>query len=80
MTLKGKLLAVSNVFAEAKGLSLSRVSTIVFGDGKVLGRLGGASDITTGRFEAGMRWFAINWPAEVAWPDGVERPAGELAE
>lgn len=75
MNLKGQLISVATTFADLRGLSQSRVSTIVFGDGKVLDRLQGSSDITTGRYEAAMAWFNANWPDGASWPDHVHRPA-----
>lgn len=74
MTLKERLLKVSETYAIAKQLSVSRVSTIVFADGKVLDRLQGTADLTTGRFEAAMAWFSANWPDGAEWPEGIERP------
>lgn len=81
MTLKERLLTVAVAFAEARGLSLSRVSTIVFGDGKVIDRLQGTSDLTTSRYETAMDWFSANWPDSVSWPKDIARPAqpGEVA-
>lgn len=79
MTLKERLLTVSASFADAKKLSLSRVSTIVFGDGKVIDRLQRESDITTGRYEAAMLWFSSNWPEGVDWPADIARPVAAPA-
>ncbi|MFC5989713.1 hypothetical protein [Limoniibacter endophyticus] len=68
-------------YADARKLSLSRVSTIVFGDGKVLSRLEGNSDLTTSRYEAAMQWLSANWPEGIDWPVDVVRPdvRGEAA-
>lgn len=74
LTLKEQLLSVANAFAHGRGLSLSRVSTMVFGDGKVISRLLDGSDLTTARFEAAMLWFSDNWPEGVVWPSQVLRP------
>lgn len=79
MTLKDHLVKVATTYAAEKGLSLSRVSTIVFGDGKVLDRLQGSADLTTSRFEGAMLWFSNNWPADLEWPEGVTRPFSEAA-
>ena len=48
MTLKAQLLTVSETFAASTSLSESRISTMVFNDGKVLARLRGGADVTTG--------------------------------
>lgn len=75
MNLIDQLLTVCGAYTEARGLSRSRVSTIVFNDGKIIDRLLGGTDITVGRLETAMRWFSDNWPADTAWPEGIARPA-----
>lgn len=79
MTLKDHLVTVAIAYASARGLSLSRVSTIVLGDGKVLARLQSGADLTTSRFEVAMMWFSENWPDGVDWPSNVGRPARRAA-
>jgi len=75
MTLIGHLLSVSDAYRAARGISASRLSSIVFGDGKVLPELArGERDITTRRLETGLLWFSTNWPEGADWPQGVERP------
>lgn len=74
MTLREKLLSVADAFAAARGLSESRVSTMAFGDGKVITRLRAGSDLTTTRYEASMAWFDANWPADAVWPQSINRP------
>ncbi len=74
MTLVEQLRSVATVFARARRLSEARVSTLVFGDGKVLKALSEGSDITTRRLEHGLRWFSRNWPADAEWPVEVPRP------
>lgn len=70
------LLSVSEAYRNARGISASRLSTIVFGDGKVLPQLAsGDRDITTRRLETAIQWFSDHWPADADWPEGIERPA-----
>ena len=71
--LKVLLLSLARHYAGARGLSLSRVSTLVFSDGKVLARLSSGGDITTGRFEGAMHWFGSNWPDGCDWPSDIPR-------
>lgn len=75
MMLKTALIEISKRYAYAKSLSVSRVSTLVFGDGKVIARLEAGAGITTDRFELGIRWFSLNWPEHAVWPEGVDRPS-----
>ena len=86
MTLRDKLLHVANLYAIAiktKGrdgrITLSGISTRVFGDGKTFSRIEAGGDLTTGNFERAMRWFSDNWPDGAEWPDEVPRPHAEAA-
>ena len=86
MKLTDQLVITANAYCEATGRSSSRVSSMVFGDGKRAGDgtklaaiMSGGADITTRRFEAAMRWFSENWPEGADWPEGVARPAAEVA-
>ena len=74
MTLIDQIRAVAGAYCAARGLSRSRVSTIVFGDGQKLDQIEGGADLTTRRYEAALRWFAANWPEGAPWPRGVPRP------
>lgn len=75
MTLREQLLVLSDAFATARGLSMSRVSTLVFNGGHVIDRVQSGGDLTTGNFEKALRWFSANWPEGAAWPHTVPRPA-----
>ena len=74
MQLTDHLLMTARAFSEARGLSLSRVSTLVFNEGKKLRAIERGSDLSTGRFEQSMRWFSENWPDGAEWPASVPRP------
>lgn len=69
-----QILAVAAAYCEATGLSTSRVSTIVFNDGKKLALIENGADLSTGKFESAMGWFSSNWPEEAVWPAGIVRP------
>lgn len=68
------LLSTAQIYADHRRLSLSRVSTLVFGDGRKLRMLREGGDLTTCRFEVAMVWLAAHWPADVPWPTDVPRP------
>lgn len=72
------ILLLAGRFAEAKKLSLSRVSTLVFNDGKRLGALRDGRDIGVLSAIVAVQWFADNWPAETAWPAEVKRPHKQI--
>lgn len=75
MNLIGRLLTVSDTFCAA-GLSREQQSYRIFRDQRRLGRaFAGEADLRLQSYEQAMAWFAANWPADLAWPDGIERPA-----
>lgn len=75
MTLIDQLIAVATFYADARGLSLARVSTLVFNDGSKIGDLvGGDVDLVTRRHERAMQWFSDHWPDGAEWPAQVKRP------
>lgn len=76
MKLTEQLICVADAFCKAKGLSSSRVSTLIFNDGKRLDAIREGGDLYTGRLEHGLEWFSANWPeGDDTWPLGVPRPA-----
>ena len=76
MKITEQLLAVADAYCAANELSLSRVSTLIFNDGKRLAAIREGGDLYTGRFEQAMRWFSDRWPeGDETWPLGVARPA-----
>lgn len=77
-----QLIRVADAYCKAKDVSLSRVSTLIFNDGKRLGAIRDGADLYTGRFEQALQWFSDHWPeGDETWPVGVPRPAAvERAE
>jgi hypothetical protein len=77
-TLREQLLAATDAYCQATGRSASRVSTVIFNDGKRLGAIKDGGDLATGVFERAMSWFSSNLPEGVDWPDGLyPRPVTE---
>lgn len=74
MAMTDQILMVARAFCAARQLSTSRVSTLVFNDGKKLDLIANGADLQTSKFEQAMRWFSANWPKGVRWPKGIARP------
>ncbi len=68
------LLALADEFQRVVPLEDKTLSFRVFGDSKKLTALRASSDITTSRFNLAFQWFSTNWPADLPWPEGIERP------
>lgn len=82
MQLTEQLLAVADAYCSVTGRSSSRVSTLIFNDGKKLDAMRSKGvDLYTGKFEAGMQWFSDNWPEgeDKRWPKAIARPAKSRA-
>ena len=75
MNLKQHLITLIEAYAKAKGLSLSRVSTVLFSSGIKYEQMIAGADINIGRFEDAVRKIAADWPEGAEWPDGIARPA-----
>lgn len=80
MTLTDQLLAVADAYCKARDISKSRVSTLIFNDGKKLGLIEDGKDLATKNHERAMQWFSDRWPEGAAWPDEVVRPTPAAAE
>lgn len=68
------LLALADEFERVESIEDKTLSFRVFGDSKKLSALRAEADITTGRFNSAIQWFADNWPSGAVWPKGVQRP------
>lgn len=76
---KSHLLRIADEYKRVTGIEDVTVSHRVFGDSKKLAALRGDSDITLGRFNTALSWFASNWPDGADWPSDVTRPEVEHA-
>lgn len=74
LTLTEQLIVVADRWCRGAGRSRSRVSTLVFGDGSRLDGVAAGKDLNTRSWEKAMAWFSANWPADLDWPEGIERP------
>lgn len=75
MRMTDQLVLVAKAYCEARDLSLARVSTLIFNDGKKLDGIATRGvDLSTARFEHAMEWFSANWPDGAEWPKKVNRP------
>ncbi len=80
MTLRDQLILVFETYCRATGRSEARVSTQVLSGGKRILQIRDGGDIGTIGFERAMQWFSDHWPADVVWPDEIQRPILEEAK
>lgn len=74
MALINHITRIAEVYCCERGLSISRVSTLVFNDGKRLSSILAGGDLYTSRYEHALAWFSANWPEGAEWPADVPRP------
>lgn len=79
MNLIGRLLLVATAYSEHTGINLRLLGDRIFSDRRRIEALQqGSADLNTRSYEKAMAWFSENWPENLGWPEGVERPcAGE---
>lgn len=70
-----QLLLLAKLYSDHMGLTLKTVSLRAAGRGGFLDSLGDGANFTIDRAERVLAWMAVNWPADLEWPDHVERPA-----
>ena len=67
------LLLVAKVYSAAMKRSLRLVGEDAVGNHKFFHSIGDGTSCTVRMLELAMAWFDENWPADLAWPDGVRR-------
>jgi hypothetical protein len=78
---KGKLLACAEAYAAQKNIKLTTLGRLVTNDSPFFSRLrADRGSFTVRKYDEVLRWFSTNWPDDIAWPDGVERPAAPRSE
>jgi hypothetical protein len=69
------LTKLADEMAAHLGLSAATVSTYVFSDGKRVDQFRKGRTCTVRVAERAIAWFSQNWPADLAWPSDIPRPA-----
>jgi len=67
-------------YCEATGRSPARVATLIHDQGAFFKNLESGGSCTIDTFDKAVRWFSAHWPADLPWPEGVERLAAAVAE
>ena len=74
MEYRAQLIALAEAFGAATQRSEARVATMAAKDGKFFRLVRAGKGCTVDTYLAIKQWFADNWPAELPWPEGVDRP------
>lgn len=68
------LIKLAETWASHNALMLSTVSTYAANDGKFFGKLKLGSGCTLKTAARISQWFSDNWPEDLEWPEGIQRP------
>lgn len=68
------LIRLGRAYGRFRGLALSTVGRLAGGQGAFFQRVA-AGRVTIRRLERAVQWFSDHWPAELAWPEDLLRPA-----
>ncbi|WP_376956492.1 hypothetical protein ABNQ39_00440 (plasmid) [Azospirillum sp. A26] len=69
-----QLTLLSETMASATGRSEARLATLAVNHGAFFDRIRGGGGCSVDMYLRVKEWFAENWPENVPWPDGVDRP------
>ena len=72
---------LASSYCESTGLSLARVSTLIFNHGSRLKNISDGAGLTVASAEKATSWFSDHWPDDLPWPSDIPRPVsnGEAA-
>jgi hypothetical protein len=68
------LIDLCHAYAGHKNVTHWRVSILARGDGQFFKRLIEGKGCTVRISDAVFQWFADNWPDDLDWPEGIQRP------
>lgn len=74
MSLTSDLIRVADAYCAETGMSRSRLSTIIMGNGVRLDAIASGGDGRSKRLEQAMAELSALWPSGVAWPSDIDRP------
>lgn len=65
---------LADEMAAFEGVSHWAISQRIFGKGNYFECLRQGRSANYSTLERASRWFASNWPEDLPWPDGIDRP------
>lgn len=74
-----RFLEVIDVFCKASGLEEKTLSWRMFNDSGRIELIRAGGDLGTRKRDKALQWMATRWPADAVWPEGVERPMGQVS-
>lgn len=70
----GHLLALAEAYRAVARMEESTLGRLSAADGRFFARLRDGKTVTVRKYDDVVTWFSANWPADLDWPKGIERP------
>lgn len=69
-----QIVTLAETYGSHKALKLSTIGAYAANDGSFITRLKKGGDSGSRVLARTAQWFSDHWPADLEWPDGIERP------
>ena len=73
MTAKSDLFQLANLYSNRRWVRLTTLGRMINGSSTFFERLE-RGRVTILSAERALHWFSANWPADLDWPEGIDRP------
>jgi light-regulated signal transduction histidine kinase (bacteriophytochrome) len=74
-TLRSNLIDLAAVFEQGAEVSRATIGKRALNDNTFYARIETGAGFNIKTFDRLIQWFSDNWPADVTWPAGIDRPA-----
>lgn len=74
MDYRSAILTVARTYCAKTGKSMARVATLAHNGGAFFKNIEAGKGFTIDTYAKVMQWFSDNWPADLEWPVGIDRP------
>jgi hypothetical protein len=74
MDYRAQLVTLVETYAAAAKRSEARIANLIGRDGRFFQRMRDGRGCSVDTRDGTMQWFSDHWPAELPWPEGIDRP------
>jgi hypothetical protein len=73
-TLRANLATLTALFSKHAGASAAKIGQSALNDNTFLPRVANGAGFSVRTYDRVVEWLSANWPAEVGWPENIDRP------
>lgn len=74
-----ELCALADAYCAGTGTNQTALTAAIAVDDKLFGRLSSGRGCHSKTLEKVSDWFVANWPDDLPWPGGIDRPVRQAA-